>query len=132
MCAPDPNAGIRMQAKIENQKKWSQYHRDSLKYWNREVSHRRGIERIATGLSRAKSDAYVKSLYALGRGRLASQEYAKEISTILHVNNIKAPVLVLHGSNDYVVPVFYSRDLISKLKSNNVNTVNTVMDSMDT
>ena len=69
-----------MQAKIENQKKWSQYHRDSLKYWNREVSHRRGIERIATGLSRAKSDAYVKALYALGRGRLASQEYAKEIA----------------------------------------------------
>ena len=45
------------------------------------------------------------------------QKYAKEISPILHVNNIKAPVLVLHGSNDYVVPVFHARDLISKLKS---------------
>tara|TARA_B100000575_G_scaffold71703_1_gene55801 strand:- start:1479 stop:3518 length:2040 start_codon:yes stop_codon:yes gene_type:complete len=44
------------------------------------------------------------------------QQYAKEISPILHVENIKAPVLVLHGSNDYIVPVFHARDLISKLK----------------
>ena len=28
---------------------------------------------------------------------------------------MKAPVLILHGSNDYVVPVFHARDLISKL-----------------
>tara|TARA_B100000963_G_scaffold59841_1_gene47809 strand:- start:1092 stop:3131 length:2040 start_codon:yes stop_codon:yes gene_type:complete len=44
------------------------------------------------------------------------QKYAKEISPILHVENIKAPVLVLHGSNDYIVPVFHARDLIAKLK----------------
>lgn len=43
------------------------------------------------------------------------QKYAKEISPILHVDNMKAPVLILHGSNDYVVPVFHARDLISKL-----------------
>ena len=45
------------------------------------------------------------------------KEYAKEISPILYVKNIQAPVLVLHGSNDYVVPVNHARDLISELKS---------------
>ena len=44
------------------------------------------------------------------------QKYAKEISPILHVNNIKAPVLVLHGTNDPIVPVFHARDLIAKLE----------------
>ncbi len=44
------------------------------------------------------------------------QKYAKEISPILHVDNIKAPVLVLHGTNDPIVPVFHARDLISKLE----------------
>ena len=45
------------------------------------------------------------------------KEYAKEISPILHVKNIQAPVLVLHGSNDYIVPVNHARDLISELRS---------------
>lgn len=45
------------------------------------------------------------------------QRYAKEISPILHIENITAPVLVLHGSNDNVVPPFHAEDLISKLKS---------------
>ena len=44
------------------------------------------------------------------------QKYAKEISPILHVDNIKAPVLVLHGTNDPIVPVFHARDLIAKLE----------------
>ena len=44
------------------------------------------------------------------------QKYAKEISPILHVENIKAPVLVLHGTNDPIVPVFHARDLIAKLE----------------
>ena len=44
------------------------------------------------------------------------REYAKEISPILHVKNIKAPLLILHGSNDYVVPPFHARNLIDELK----------------
>ena len=66
MCAPDPNAGIRMQAKIEKMKKDSQYHSESLKYWNRETAYTRGKSRIARGLSRAKSDAYASALHAYG------------------------------------------------------------------
>ena len=69
MCAPDPNAGIRMQAKIEKQKKDARYHSESLKYWNREVQAKRGRQRIASGLATARSDAYVSALHALGKGR---------------------------------------------------------------
>ena len=71
-----------MQARIEKQKKDSRYFSESLKYWNREMSHKRGRERIAGGLSRAKSDAYVKALYALGKGRREVQSQAVELAGI--------------------------------------------------
>jgi len=45
------------------------------------------------------------------------KKYAKEVSPLLYVDNIQAPVLVLQGSNDRVVPPFHAEDLISKLKS---------------
>ena len=58
VCAPDPNRGIRMQAKIEKMKKDTQYHSASLKYWNREASAKQRKAGLVTGLSRAKSDEY--------------------------------------------------------------------------
>ena len=69
MCAPDPNAGIRYQAKVEKMKKDSEYHSESLKYWNRETAYTRGKARIARGLSRAKSDNYARALHNLTTGR---------------------------------------------------------------
>lgn len=74
MCAPDPNAGARQQAKIENQKKHAQYHSESLKYWNREVSFERGRQKIAAGRSRAQSDVYQNALYTLGEARAKQAE----------------------------------------------------------
>ena len=73
MCAPDPNAGIRMQAKIEKFKKDSKYHSDSLKYWNREAGVKRRKQSLTRALSRTKSDAYSKALWTLGKGRLAQE-----------------------------------------------------------
>ena len=58
-----------MQAKIEKMKKDSQYKSEQLKYWNRETSYKRGIQRTAGGLARARSDTYVKALNVLGEGR---------------------------------------------------------------
>ena len=55
-----------------------QYQSESLKYWNREVSYKRGRQRIASGLSRAKSDTYVKALHVLGDAR--KQQAALEIA----------------------------------------------------
>ena len=73
MCAPDPNRGIRMQAKIEKMKKDTAYHSASLKYWNREAGVKRRQGGLTRGLSRSKSDAYSKALWALGKGRLAQE-----------------------------------------------------------
>ena len=77
MCAPDPNAGIRMQAKIEKQKKDARYRSDSLKYWNREVSAKQRQGSLTKGLSRTRSDAYSKALWTLGKGRLANANLYK-------------------------------------------------------
>mgnify|MGYP003110313983 FL=1 len=82
MCAPDPNAGIRMQARIEKQKKDYAFHSASIKYWNREVQGKRGRQRIAGGLATARSDAYVKALHALGRGRQQKQVLAADKAEI--------------------------------------------------
>jgi len=77
VCAPDPNAGIRYQAKIEKQKKDSRYRSDSLKYWNREVSAKQRQGSLTKGLSRTRSDAYSKALWTLGKGRLANANLYK-------------------------------------------------------
>ena len=74
MCAPDPNAGIRYQAKQEHKKKLQQYNSASLKYWNREVSAKQRSNTLTRGLSRARSDAYTKALWALGKGRQANEK----------------------------------------------------------
>ena len=78
MCAPDPNAGIRYQARQEHKKKLQQYNSESLKYWNREVSAEQRQNAITKGYSRSTSDAYSKALYVLGKGRLATQNIAKQ------------------------------------------------------
>ena len=78
MCAPDPNRGIRMQAKIEHRKKMGQYKSEQLKYWNRETSYVRGKSRIGTGLSRSQSDAYSKAMATLGVARTYQADYERE------------------------------------------------------
>ena len=78
MCAPDPNAGVREQARQEHKKKLQQYHSASLKYWNREAAAKQRSGALTTGLSRARSDAYSKALWALGKGRLAQEGLAKQ------------------------------------------------------
>ncbi len=74
MCAPDPNAGIRYQAKQEKKKKDQQYRSASLKYWNREVSAKQRSNTLTRGLTRARSDAYTRALWALGKGRQANEK----------------------------------------------------------
>ena len=39
------------------------------------------------------------------------KKYIEEISPILHVKNIKAPVLITHGANDYTVPLDHAQNL---------------------
>ena len=86
VCAPDPNRGIRMQARLEKRKKDNAYHSASLKYWNRETKYVRGKQRIAAGKSRARSDVYQTALYTLGQGRRKSAARQAEAGKISRVS----------------------------------------------
>ena len=89
MCAPDPNAALRRQALMEHRKKMSKYHSESLKYWNREVSVKQGKSRLTKGLSRSRSDAYSKALWALGKGRLANENLYRQKAKLMRFSDQK-------------------------------------------
>ena len=69
MCARDSNAGIRQQARIENQKKWFEYGQKEKKYFNKETRWLVRKAEIGRGVSVKKSDNYSNALYAAGLGR---------------------------------------------------------------
>ena len=104
MCAPDPNAGIRMQARLENKKKHAKYYSESLKFWNREAAAKQRKGGLTVGLSRTKSDAYSKALYTLGKGREYNQKlYRDEFSQVARVAGVKQKAMgQVSRSNRYM------------------------------
>ena len=72
MCV-DANAAARNAAKQRWAEKDAKYRSESLKYWNRETSAVRGMQRAATGYSRAISNDYQRALYVQGQARKAYQ-----------------------------------------------------------
>ncbi len=82
----DANAAARNAAKQRWMEKDAKFKSDSLKFWNRETSAQRGMDRAATGYSRGISDDYQRALYVQGQGRQAYQQgyikYLKEKATV--------------------------------------------------
>ncbi len=74
MCAPDPNRGLRQQAKIENKRRHDEYYMQGLQYWNKETAYVRGIHAIGMAESRDRSDAFVQALYNIGTARKATEK----------------------------------------------------------
>ena len=72
MCV-DANAGARNAARQRWMEKDAKYRSESLKFWNRETSAVRGMQRAATGYSRAISNDYQRALYVQGQARKAYQ-----------------------------------------------------------
>ena len=72
MCV-DANAGARHAARQRWAEKDAKYRSESLKFWNRETSAVRGMQRAATGYSRAVSNDYQRALYVQGQARKAYQ-----------------------------------------------------------
>ena len=72
MCI-DANAGARRAARERWMQKDAKYRSQSLKFWNRETSAVRGMQRAATGYSRAISNDYQRALYVQGQARKAEQ-----------------------------------------------------------
>jgi len=69
----DANAAARNAAKQRWMEKDAKYRSESLKFWNRETSAVRGMQRAATGYSRAISNDYQRALYVQGQARKAYQ-----------------------------------------------------------
>ena len=72
MCV-DANAGARNAARQRWMEKDAKYRSESLKFWNRETSAVRGMQRAATGYSRNISNDYQRALYVQGQARKAYQ-----------------------------------------------------------
>ena len=72
MCV-DANAAARNAARQRWMEKDAKYRSESLKFWNRETSAVRGMQRAATGYSRAISNDYQRALYVQGQARKAYQ-----------------------------------------------------------
>ena len=82
----DANAAARNAARQRWAEKDAKFRSDSLKFWNRETSAQRGMDRAATGYSRGISDDYQRALYVQGQARSAYQQgfikYLKEKATV--------------------------------------------------
>ena len=86
MCAPDPNAGARRAAEERQNAKHAKFGSESIKYWNRETTYKRGKEAAAMGFSRSKSDAYVKALNIVGSGRRQAEDLQRAYAGGRYVN----------------------------------------------
>tara|TARA_R100000278_G_scaffold123010_1_gene110897 strand:- start:3139 stop:3816 length:678 start_codon:yes stop_codon:yes gene_type:complete len=69
----DANAGARRAARERWMQKDAKYRSESLKFWNRETTAVRGMQRAATGYSRSVSNDYQRALYVQGQARKAEQ-----------------------------------------------------------
>ena len=75
MCV-DANAGLRAQQKQRLREKNATFAQQGLKFFNKETSLRRAKDRNIIGYTRDTSDAYVRALYAQGKGRVAVRDAA--------------------------------------------------------
>ena len=69
----DANAAQRRAATQRHLQKEAEFQSKSLKFWNRETTAVRGMQRAATGYSRGVSNDYQRALYTQGQARKAEQ-----------------------------------------------------------
>ena len=69
----DANAAHRRAAQERWAQKNTKYHSEALKFWNKETTAVRGLQRAATGYSRGVSNDYQRALYVQGQARKAEQ-----------------------------------------------------------
>ena len=79
MCAPDPNAGRREAARVENNRRHAEYKANSIKQWNKEVDFKDNINSIlGLGASRSRSDFDAFALSEQGKGLLDKENAARK------------------------------------------------------
>mgnify|MGYP003139494367 CR=1 FL=1 len=80
MCAPDPNAGIRRQARERNKARIAKYYGNSIKQWNKEADFKENLKNIrGLGRSRVLSDFQEFATRARGGALLGKENAAREM-----------------------------------------------------
>ena len=79
MCAPDPNAGRREAARVENNRRHAEFRADSIKQWNKESSFKDNITTIrGLGKSRDLADFQEFTKNAEGQALLGKENLARQ------------------------------------------------------
>lgn len=78
MCARDPNAGARFQAKMRWKEKNQNFQDKATQFWNKETSFLTANQRATLGISRATGDIQAGAIRAQGMLRGASQVAATD------------------------------------------------------
>ena len=99
MCV-DANAGARAAAKQRAREKDALFAQEKLKFFNKEVTLERTLERNVIGYNRDLADAYVKALNIQGKGRIATQRAATKYFSSQKVN--EGGRSRAFGRNDYL------------------------------
>ena len=85
MCV-DANAGARAAARQRAKEKNARFQAESLKYFNKETQLERAQEANVLGFSRDTSDAYVRSLRTIGKGRKFNEDATRAYFATQPVN----------------------------------------------
>ena len=139
MCAKDPNGPAREAARQRQIAKHAKFGSESIKFWNRETTYKRGKESIAMGFSRGRSDAYAKALDIVSTGRrqkevltkgFAAQQYVDEgggsrtagrsklLELLAQTTQIQRATDDAFGRNMDIVHQGLKRDYVSKQAKN--------------
>ena len=76
MCI-DANAGQRAQAREKARQKDAVYAQEKLKFFNKETTFERALDRNIIGFGRDISDAYVQAVYTQGKGRKQEEDVVR-------------------------------------------------------
>ena len=85
MCI-DANRGAREEARLRAQEKNAVFQAESLKYFNKEPQLERAQEANVVGFSRDNSDAYVRALRTVGKGRKFNEDATRAYFATQPVN----------------------------------------------
>jgi len=73
----DANAGARAQAREQARQKDAVYAQEKLKFFNKETTFERALDRNIIGFGRDISDAYVQAIYTQGKGRKQEEDVVR-------------------------------------------------------
>ena len=88
MCAPDPNAGRREAARVENKRRHAEFKANSIKQWNKEADFKQNLKTIrGMGRSRTQADFQELAVQAQGKALSEKEDLARQYFQSKSVND---------------------------------------------